>query len=229
MSDADAPRPAATVVVLRETNHGPEVLLLRRKSALAFYGGAWVFPGGAIDDADHADTREPAQAARNAAVRELQEEAGLAIAPEALLGFSRWITPPGRTRRFDAWFFAALAPSASHDIALDAGELDAYRWITARAALDARERRELELPPPTFVTLTQLAAHASAAHALEALRAGGMRFYAPHPCVQAETSLIYLYEGDAGYHSRDPDAPGARHRLIVSGDDWRYDDSALKP
>jgi glyoxylase-like metal-dependent hydrolase (beta-lactamase superfamily II)/8-oxo-dGTP pyrophosphatase MutT (NUDIX family) len=51
-SDAAAPRPAATLVLLRDASEGPEVVLTRRPEGLRFMGGASVFPGGAIDDAD---------------------------------------------------------------------------------------------------------------------------------------------------------------------------------
>ena len=47
------PVPAATVVVIRETQNKTdlEVLLLRRNSKLIFHGGHWVFPGGRVDAA----------------------------------------------------------------------------------------------------------------------------------------------------------------------------------
>ena len=220
-------RAAATLVLLRDAADGPEVLLLRRKSELAFYGGAWVFPGGAIDAEDRVEQADDTLAARNAAVRELREEAGLALPGDALLHFAQWVTPPGRTRRFDTWFFAAHAAlAADQAVQIDPGEMDAFRWMTPRAALEARMRRELELPPPTFVTLTVLAAHAAATDALAALRASAVRYYAPHPCVVAPAGLVYLYEGDAGYATRDPEAPGARHRLVVRGErgeHWSYE------
>ncbi|MGA8050827.1 MAG: MBL fold metallo-hydrolase [Burkholderiales bacterium] len=50
------PRPAATVVLLREAASGPEVLMLQRTKGAAFLAGAYVFPGGALDSAD-GDTR----------------------------------------------------------------------------------------------------------------------------------------------------------------------------
>ncbi len=43
-------RLAATAVLLRNSEQGLETLLLRRNAKLAFAGGAWVFPGGAIDE-----------------------------------------------------------------------------------------------------------------------------------------------------------------------------------
>ncbi|HEV2785546.1 MAG TPA: NUDIX domain-containing protein, partial [Solirubrobacteraceae bacterium] len=43
------PRPAATVIVVRDGTRGLEVLLVRRNPAARFMGGVWVFPGGALD------------------------------------------------------------------------------------------------------------------------------------------------------------------------------------
>ncbi len=52
MSVAVVPRPAATLVVVRDADPGIEVLLMRRQREMAFAGGAHVFPGGAVDAAD---------------------------------------------------------------------------------------------------------------------------------------------------------------------------------
>jgi len=117
-------RHAATVVLLRDSAAGLETLLLRRNSQIAF-GGMWVFPGGRVDDGDRAGLApdDGLGAARRAAIREAQEEAGL-IVPEGLLvplsqrddlepifSFDQSdIWPgvdaqplPGRRRRIDRW------------------------------------------------------------------------------------------------------------------------------
>ena len=77
------PRPAATVVVARPTAAPFEILLLRRPATARFAAGAYVFPGGVIDD----DDGSPAWAERLpavgepmacvAALRELFEETGM--------------------------------------------------------------------------------------------------------------------------------------------------------
>jgi 8-oxo-dGTP pyrophosphatase MutT (NUDIX family) len=46
------PRPAATIVLLRDTDVGVEVLLLRRNRSAGFVPGAYVFPGGRVDGSD---------------------------------------------------------------------------------------------------------------------------------------------------------------------------------
>jgi 8-oxo-dGTP pyrophosphatase MutT (NUDIX family) len=77
--------PAATVVIFRRARAGgpPELLMLRRAEKMRFAGGAAVFPGGRIDEADRELARvlghDDEAAARIAAVRETLEETGLAI------------------------------------------------------------------------------------------------------------------------------------------------------
>src|SRR3954470_17510429 len=84
------PRLAASVIVLRGGADSLEVLLVRRTPEARFMGGVWVFPGGAVD-AGEGDGEE---AHRAAAIRELREEAGITLEDgEALVKFSRWITP----------------------------------------------------------------------------------------------------------------------------------------
>ena len=50
------PRPAATLILLRHGGRhselGLEALMVQRNPAARFMPGAWVFPGGAVDDAD---------------------------------------------------------------------------------------------------------------------------------------------------------------------------------
>jgi 8-oxo-dGTP pyrophosphatase MutT (NUDIX family) len=95
------PRPAATVVVLRDSPAGPEVFMVRRHEGTAFMGGAHVFPGGRVDAGDHGGddewcdgvphavrqlpelTSDDAIAYHVAAARELFEEAGVLLARNA--------------------------------------------------------------------------------------------------------------------------------------------------
>lgn len=81
MSPVAEPIPAATVVVMRDRAGGPpELLMVERSRAMAFAGGALVFPGGRVDPGDHLFTHAyPDAAARVAAIRETIEEAGVAL------------------------------------------------------------------------------------------------------------------------------------------------------
>lgn len=217
--------PAATVVLLRDSPHGCEVLLVRRNSNLAFHGGAWVFPGGRIDAEDYAAAGDPLDvcaAACHAAVREAAEEAGVTVAASGLVPFARWITPEGLPKRFDAWFFAAQAPSA--DVQVDGFEIEEHRWMLPRAALAARHAGEIELPPPTFVTLSRFCDTGSTAAILAELRGEPVRSYVPRLHLLGGGGACSLYEGDAGYDAGSPELPGARHRLTMhDGGAWTYE------
>lgn len=75
--------PAATVIIVRERIAGaPELLMVERAQGMVFAGGAWVFPGGRIDDADSLLGRRhdiDHAAARVAAVREALEETAVPV------------------------------------------------------------------------------------------------------------------------------------------------------
>jgi 8-oxo-dGTP pyrophosphatase MutT (NUDIX family) len=216
-------RPAATAIVLRDGPGatGLEVLMLKRAAQLTFFGGAWVFPGGRVDPEDGDLVNALPDAARIAAGRELFEEAGLRVDPKDLTYFARWITPPGRPRRFDTFYFAVPAPLT--EVVLDARESDEFRWIRPEAALEARTTGEMELPPPTFVTLSELARLTDVSTACVTLTQRKTE-YVPRPC-EVEGGMVYLYDGDAGYGARDPNTPGARHRLTAVNGVWRYERS----
>jgi recombination protein RecT len=88
------PRPAATILLLRDTPSGLEVLMTRRSTTASFAPGAYVFPGGALDEADgSARARELSVARPNqdeeqraftvAAIREAFEELGVLLAHRA--------------------------------------------------------------------------------------------------------------------------------------------------
>jgi 8-oxo-dGTP pyrophosphatase MutT (NUDIX family) len=117
MSEPVHPDLASTVVLLRSVEAPVEVLMLRRHSDLAFLAGAYVFPGGRVDDADVVDddlvagpgasgARIPGMDAagertlRVAAIRELVEEAGILLA-----------------RRDGAWASATAAESFRAELA----------------------------------------------------------------------------------------------------------------
>lgn len=215
---------AATVIVLRDAPLGPEILMLQRASKLVFHGGSWVFPGGRVDAVDTV-ADDASATARRAAVRECREEAGLWLTPEELLPVSHWTTPVGRPRRFATWFFAAVVDASGTtpvDVVVDGGEIQAHRWLRAHDALAEHARGELDLPPPTFVTLSVLRGFASTAELSAFLRVSEPMVYLPRPH-EVEDGLLSLYQGDAAYEGGPVDVPGPRHRLHMRTSGWRYE------
>ena len=222
--DATKILPAATVVLLRDTAHGPETLMLRKNSKIAF-GGMWVFPGGRIDDED-APGAPDVDRARAAAVREAAEEASLSLTAADLVWFSHWTPPPVEIRRYSTWFFAAGAP-ADLEVEVDHGEITESQWIRPADALAQHGEREIELVPPTWVTLYYLARHASVEAALrDIVPADGPRHYVTQ-ATRSDDGMVILWEGDAGYATLDASVPGGRHRLTIAKTGFSFDDSAL--
>src|SRR5206468_6762221 len=201
------------------------VLMLRRSSRVAF-GGMWVFPGGRVENENIAadDPGDELAAARRAAVREAKEEADVVIDGEALVTFSHWLPPPVAPKRFSTWFFIASAPHAV-EVAVDNQEIHDHAWLRPADAIARRDAGEIELAPPTWVTLWRLSGVANVDAAMaEAGRAQPERFQT-HIGKQDGVPTA-IWHGDAAYETGDTDAPGPRHRLSMSRDGWRYERSS---
>ncbi|MDH3678858.1 MAG: NUDIX hydrolase [Acidimicrobiia bacterium] len=220
--------PAATVLLIRDGPDGPEVLMLRRNSRIAF-GGMWVFPGGRVDDHE-LDPDDHVASARVAAVREVAEETGLQVTGARLETWSYWIPPvqasmkaPGPRRRFSTWFFVTRSPQG--DVAVDGGEIHEHLWLTPADAIAKRQAGEIELVPPTWVTLWQLGQHADVAAALAWARTTEPGEFRTRPIHNDPTTLAWA--GDvAHYGGGAHDDDGPRHRLIMEPDGWVYERSA---
>jgi 8-oxo-dGTP pyrophosphatase MutT (NUDIX family) len=183
-------RPAASVIVLRDSPDGPEVLLVQRNPEQRFMGGAWVFPGGGVHDEDAG----PEEAGR----RELEEEAGLPL-PDAsgFVPFSRWITPEQTTIRFDTYFFLTEAPPGA-DPRCDGQECVDLRWLRPADALDAYRKGELALVFPTIKHLEQLAEFESVEQALDTARNRKVEPVMPRIVMGEETVQVVL-PGEPGF------------------------------
>lgn len=138
------PRPSSTVVVIRDSDRGAELLLVKRRAGDAF-GDAHTFPGGVLDDdeylarefcsglsSEEADLllglQEGALDYYNAAVRELFEETGVLLAQgdlERVKAFRQELNDGNVT-----W------PELlrTHDLTIDCGSLHYFaHWITPSA------------------------------------------------------------------------------------------------
>jgi len=149
-----APQDAATVILLREVQDGLEVLLLRRPQSQKFMGGAWVFPGGKVDPKDGTGDA----GLRRAAVREVEEEAGVPLDPDGLVLWARWVTPAREPVRFDARFYLALLPVGAQ-VQPDPREVVEARWLTAAEALSHAAEGRLRVMPPTLRNLEILSGY----------------------------------------------------------------------
>ena len=227
MAPEDA-TPAATVVIARDGDAGVEVLMVHRNSKHAF-GGMWVFPGGKVDpeDVDPGDPTNEEHTARRAAAREAQEEAAVVLEPQQLVAVSHWTPPPEAPRKFTTWFFAAEAPS-DHDVAIDGHEIQDHAWLTPAETLRRADALEVELAPPTWMTLFAMTHFADVKSFLADVAERTPGRFATH-LARAGEDPVAVWEGDAGYDDGDLDRVGGRHRLYMRRGAWRYDGGTDAP
>jgi 8-oxo-dGTP pyrophosphatase MutT (NUDIX family) len=153
-----------------------------------------VFPGGAVDrhEGDGQD------ALRSAALRELEEEAGLSLSgPDELLPFSRWITPAQVKIRFDTWFYLAVSPPQATP-QVDGREVVDWSWHEPQAALDASAAGDLFLVFPTIKHLEQLTNFRSTDELLSYARGREIRPVQPQVILSGEQARVVL-PGEPGY------------------------------
>ena len=223
--------PAATVVLLRDTGGGPQVLMLRKNSRIAF-GGMWVF----LADVSIRTTIRK-RVIRNRTItgtpvretpraREAREEAGLDLDASEFVWFSHWTPPPDVPARFATWFFAA--PGREQAISVDGGEIEAHRWIRPADALARHKAGEIDLVAPTWVTLYQMAQHATASALLGRLRANPARFYVTRIARSSDNVRVAMWREDAGYDDWNLEAEGARHRLWMPADGFTFEHDAVE-
>jgi 8-oxo-dGTP pyrophosphatase MutT (NUDIX family) len=226
-------QPAASVILVRDGSDGLgglEVLLLRRTAKASFAPEAWVFPGGRIDPGDGLDPLS-LEAARQGAARETVEEAGVIVDPAALIPYAQWCPPPESPKRFLTWFFVVAAPSVG-GVTVDGGEITEHEWVRPADAIAARDEGRVDLLPPTWMTLWDLARRQTVAEVLAAAQEAPPPYFETHIAFlpreddPSKQDVVALWEGDAGYELRDATLPGPRHRLRMGEPPWVYEGSA---
>lgn len=202
-------------------------------------GGAHVFPGGKISEEDHTtEARERfgsfdargalgeanleesfARALFMAAARETLEESGVGpLDPTSLVPLSRWMTPAGETRRFDARFFLAVVPEgqlAQHD----AKETTEHLWATPRRALTMDDAAEIQLPPPTRRTLEWLSVFETTDQVIVGARARKPPFVRPLLRL-VDDGIELLLPGHPDHPEPTPVIEGSTNIIVRAGKWW---------
>jgi 8-oxo-dGTP pyrophosphatase MutT (NUDIX family) len=227
------PRPAATVLLVRDGPQGLQVFMVVRHHKIDFASGALVFPGGKVDPEDFALAGDDIDAAsRLAAVRETFEECGVLltrprgggalpkIAPRAnfrellqaeslepaldtLTPFAHWITPPIMPKRFDTRFYIVAAPDGQ-TAAHDGGEAVDSVWIEPARALIEADGGRRTLVLATRLNLELLGRSATAAQAIAAASARRLVIVEPRPA-KTPTGYRLTIPLEAGYGGPDFD------------------------
>ena len=212
--------PAATVILLRNSNEGLETLMMRRNARLSFAEGMWVFPGGKVDGEDGGAETGPYDTAIAAAVRECEEESGLVLDPDELIYYSHWIPPIEAPKRFSTWFF--IAPSPKGQVTIDDGEITDHAWWRPKDALTHAHNKEIEILPPTWMTLFDLHSFASVDDVLREVSQRGPRAYATK-IIRTEGGMAAIWEGDCAYETGETTSDGQRHRLVMDDPVWSFE------
>lgn len=122
-------RPAATVMLVRDADAGGiEVFMMRRTAAAVFAASQYVFPGGKVDDVDHARTMEPWCDGRS-------DAAASALLGLPVGGLSYWVAAI-RECFEEAGVLLARPAGSSGVVSFDEAEI-ARRFSTHRDALNA--------------------------------------------------------------------------------------------
>lgn len=177
------PRPAVSVIPVRDAAMGLEVFVQHRQATMDFAAGAVVFPGGRCDAADTvAGARIPLPAdvvedhvrrwaetsagagAREArtllatGLRELQEETGMVAEPTALVPWDRWVTPEIVPKRFDVAFYVLHVPrDAASQPEHSTTEATHSGWESVTGLLAGLGTGRVTMLTPTRVIVEELA------------------------------------------------------------------------
>jgi len=197
------------VILLRrgpwEADSGLELLMLQRGEQARFMPGIWVFAGGVVEPGDRATAAAtPVEgleadelAHRICGARELGEEASIELGAEALLPWSRWITPEQVSMRFDTRFYVGLAP-ADAEPAHDPVEMTALRWVAPERALSDFAAGDFNLSFPTIKHLEELRRFADADAVIAAAASRPVVPLTPKVVASAD-SFEVLLPGEPGY------------------------------
>lgn len=172
MTNAQA---AATLIVIRDCETGPEVLLVKRHQQLSFAPGYWVFPGGKVDSWDFENGVTSEDKAKKTAVRETEEETSLLIHPDKLISTNHWTTPPGYDRRFSTSFFVTHLKDAQ-DVKIDGDEIVDSIWLSSTSALNLFQSGKMPMMIPTQTSLLEISKFDQCEHVLEWYRGRAVEY-----------------------------------------------------
>jgi 8-oxo-dGTP pyrophosphatase MutT (NUDIX family) len=125
---------------------------------------------------------------------DLLREHGLAVDAAALRPWARWITPVGEVRRYDTRFFVGALPEGA--VAEDVtSESSSASWVPVGAAIEAAQRGERKMLPPTMTTMASLAPFGTVAEALDASAERSLDPVEPELRIAEDGSVSVLLPG----------------------------------
>ena len=115
-------------------------------------------PDAVVGDVSGADWERVRMAlvAREIEFVDLLRDRGLVLRTDLMAPWARWITPESRPRRFDTYFFVAALPPGQRTREASE-EADHTMWVRPAEVLAQVEAGDVQMLPPTFVTLSEVA------------------------------------------------------------------------
>ncbi len=183
------------MILLRGGDERLEVLLVQRNPSARFMGGAWVFPGGAVDKAKGTASRRCAPPPCESSTRR-PASSSLSTASWCRSRAGSRLRRSGR--RFDTWFFLAICPEGAAP-RVDGAEVVDFRWTAPADALAAGQAGELLLVFPTIKQLEQLDRFGSAEELLAHARGREVQPIQPQVVGGPVRMARIVLPGEPGY------------------------------
>ena len=99
-----------------------------------------------------------------------------------------------------------------------------HAWMRPQDALERRDAGEIEIAPPTWVTLHELSVHQTTREALETTESREPERFETRIAMEVDGPTA-MWKGDSGWPEGDAESPGSRHRLRMHGESWSYERS----
>jgi 8-oxo-dGTP pyrophosphatase MutT (NUDIX family) len=209
-----SPREAVAyhIAAIRELFEEAGVLLARDRR------GAFVALASAGDHDRFEHHRLDVHAHRRT-LRDIVEHEAARLALDALILHAHWVTPSvDGARRFDTRFFVTRVPPFQTP-AHDETETTESGWITAAAAIDAAERRDIVLPPPTWTTLREVEHFRTVEEVVEWSRLRRVQRREPK-LFHRDGARVLLVPGDPGNSAGAEDCMPSETRFVWADGRW---------
>jgi 8-oxo-dGTP pyrophosphatase MutT (NUDIX family) len=205
------------VAAARELFEEAGVLLARGED------GAFVSLAGAGAHARFARDRVAVHGGETT-MRAVMERERLRLALDVLVLFAHWVTPPIDKRQFDTRFFMTRVPP-NQTPAHDDTETTHSSWLRPADALGRSTRREILLPPPTWITLREIEGFLSVGDALAWARTRAIVRRMPRH-LDHEGRRTLVLPGDVLHPDVAAADPGVETRFVFVDGRWRAERSA---
>lgn len=149
---------------------------------------------------------------------DLARDEDVRFALDWLCPFAHWITPVVEPRRYDTWFLVARCPPGQ-DLAHDQKETIDSAWLTPHDALERYARAELQLAPPTLLTLEELRDLGTIRAVLARCEQDPIPAIMPH-FENVDGGLVLLLPGDPDYPDADAEPVRGSTRVELRNGRW---------